>query len=247
MSEHLSYSRDGEVGRIVFSNPPVNAFTLATIRDLDRVLEEIREDAPGIVLLESDIDGTFSAGGDVNWLADQEPETLRRFTSVIHKTFRTIETIPTLFVAAIDGNCLAGGFELALACDMRFAADGDFALGLTEADIGSLPGGGGPKRLSQELGRGTAIELIVDATRLSPAEAYDLGLVQKLYDPDEFDAALQRYVDELTEGSTQAYGAAKLAVTNGLNMSTEEALAYENILASSIRHTDEYQERHAEF
>ena len=96
-----------------------------------------------------------------------------------HETFRKMENTPIIFIAVIAGHCLGGGFELALACDLRFAAEGSYQIGLPEVNLGLFPGSGGTQRLPTPGRLSKGIDLIANATTMKPAEAKDLGLVDR--------------------------------------------------------------------
>src|SRR5258708_11892094 len=100
-----------------------------------------------------------------------------------HETFRKMETTPLVFIAAISGHCLGGGLELALACDLRFAAEGAYQIGLPEVNLGLFPGSGGTQRLPRLVGLSRGLDMIATATTLKPADAKEAGIVDRLY-PD---------------------------------------------------------------
>ena len=100
-----------------------------------------------------------------------------------HEAFRKMENTPLVFIAAIAGHCLGGGLELALACDMRFASEGSYQIGLPEVNLGLFPGSGGTQRLPRLVGLSKGLDLIANATTLKPAEAKDVGIIDRLF-PD---------------------------------------------------------------
>jgi enoyl-CoA hydratase/carnithine racemase len=243
----LAFQTASGIGRIVFDKPPVNVFTRETILDLERAVNDAKESDIDILTIESAVEGIFSAGGDVNWIGETDPKGLYDFNARFHEVFRTIETLPMVVFALIDGHCLGGGFELALACDLRFASEAEWEIGLTEVEVGAYPGGGGPHRLMREVGPSTALELIIEGKRLSPRECLELGLVQKVFDADEFDETTHEYLTELDRGPTQAFVTAKLAIQRGHDMGIESALAYEQELARNLRRTDAYKTGHESY
>src|SRR6202171_4116646 len=97
-----------------------------------------------------------------------------------HETFRKMENTPLVFIAVIAGHCLGGGFELALACDLRFAAEGSYQIGLPEMNLGLFPGSGGTQRLPRLVGLSKGLDLIANATTLQPAQANGTGTVERL-------------------------------------------------------------------
>jgi enoyl-CoA hydratase len=132
-----------------------------------------------------------------------------------HELLLRINRVGATFIAAIDGSALGGGCELALACDLRYMADGDFLIGQPEILLGIIPGGGGTQRLARLLGGGRALELVLEGSALSPAEALTAGLVNRVL-------PLDRLLDEAVETAQRlarrpriAVAAAKRAVYEG--------------------------------
>ncbi|WP_255152098.1 enoyl-CoA hydratase/isomerase family protein [Halorarius halobius] len=242
MSAPFAYAESDGVGTITMQKPPANGLSLDSMRVLSDALDTVRDEAVPVVVVESDLDGMFSAGGDLSWYEEATPGELDAFAELLHENLRRMETMGTLFLAAIDGHALAGGFELALGCDFRFVSRGDWRIGLTETDIGAIPGGGGTQRLPREVGRSRALKMIVDAEQLSPEEALEAGLVQELYDPDELEAAVHEYARELADGPTLAYAAAKEAVTRGAEMHIDDGLAFERARESELGESDDFEE-----
>ncbi len=145
-----------------------------------------------------------------------------------HEAFRKMETSPLIFVAAISGHCLGGGFELALACDLRFAAEGGYQIGLPEVNLGLFPGSGGTQRLPRRIGLAKAIDFIANATTLKPAEAKEAGLVDRLFpDAAACRAGAIEYAAKLGDGPSVAIGHAKLAATLGYGGPIDVGLALE--------------------
>ena len=136
---------------------------------------------------------------------------LERFHDLLLRMNRAGAT----FVAALDGSALGGGCELALACDLRYMADGDFVIGQPEILLGIMPGGGGTQRLARLLGSGRALELVLEGTALSPAQALELGLVTRVVPAAQvLDEALET-AHRLARRPRIAVAAAKRAVYEG--------------------------------
>jgi enoyl-CoA hydratase/carnithine racemase len=145
-----------------------------------------------------------------------------------HEAFRKMENSPLVFIAAISGHCLGGGFELALACDLRFAAEGSYQIGLPEVNLGLFPGSGGTQRLPRRIGLAKAIDFIANATTLKPAEAKEAGFVDRLLpDAAACRAGAIEYAAKLGEGPAVAIGHAKLAATLGYGGPLDLGLALE--------------------
>ncbi|HYM66952.1 MAG TPA: enoyl-CoA hydratase/isomerase family protein, partial [Patescibacteria group bacterium] len=126
------------------------------------------------------------------------------------------------------GHCLGGGFELALACDLRFAAEGSYQIGLPEINLGLFPGSGGTQRLPRLVGLSKGLDLIAHATTMKPAQASELGLVDRLFpDAAVCRAGAVEYAAQLAEGPTVAIGHAKLAISQGYGAPLDLGLAIE--------------------
>src|SRR5919206_1792954 len=158
----VSRERDG-VALIHLNRPPANSYDRAFLDDLNAAVDEVRWDSDirGAVLVSDLAPRFFSAGADiVNFRTSTQQQ---RVMTVLHahEILLKIEHTPKVFVAAIGGHALGGGLEIALACDLRFAASGDYRLGTPEATLGLLPGNGGTQRLPRLIGRNRALDLMI--------------------------------------------------------------------------------------
>jgi enoyl-CoA hydratase/carnithine racemase len=176
----MYHVQDG-VASIMLNRPEVhNAMNNAMRRELTEVFGQVRsDDAVGVILVAGAGERAFSAGADIREFV--EPQVPTQFREARRRfDFRAeMDRCPQPIVAAIRGHCFGGGLELALACDIRVAAD-DARLGLTEIDLAIIPGGGGTQRLPRLIGRGKALEMILTGSRIPAAEAYRIGLVERV-------------------------------------------------------------------
>ena len=221
--------KDGSVGIIVLDRPPANSYDYDFLRELGAAVDDARyDDDVRAVVVTSASEKFFSAGADIT--AFRAGSTNRRAMTALlgHEVFRKFENSPMVFVAAIAGHALGGGLELALACDMRFAARGAYRIGLPEVNLGLFPGSGGTQRLPRVVGLSRAIDLIVTARTLSPEEAAELGIVDRLYDDAQAcRAAALEYCAKLAEGPSEAIGRAKVAASLGYSAPLDLGLAIE--------------------
>ncbi|HZQ48905.1 MAG TPA: enoyl-CoA hydratase/isomerase family protein [Candidatus Dormibacteraeota bacterium] len=221
--------KEGKVGVIVLDRPPANSYDYAFLREFASAIDDARADADvRNVVVASASEKFFSAGADVTQFAAGTAR--QRFMTALlaHEAFRKMEMSPLVFVAAIAGHCLGGGFELALACDLRFAAEGSYQIGLPEVNLGLFPGSGGTQRLPRRIGLAKAIDFISNATTLKPAEAKEAGLVDRLFpDAAACRAGAVEYAAKLGEGPSVAIGHAKLAATIGFGGPMDVGLALE--------------------
>src|SRR4029077_15548347 len=180
------------------------------------------------VLVTSASEKFFSAGADVGAFAAGTSRSRFMTALLAHETFRKMENTPLVFIAVIAGHCLGGGFELALACDLRFAAEGAYQIGLPEGNLRLFPGPRGPQRPPRGDRLGKAIDFTANATTLKPAEAKAEGLVDRLFpDAAACRAGAIEYAAKLGDGPSVAIGHAKLAATLGYGGPIDVGLALE--------------------
>ncbi len=144
-------------------------------------------------------------------------------------------------VAAINGYCLAGGFELALACDIRIASQ-SASFGLPEVALGIVPGAGGTQRLPRLAPLGAALELLLTGERISAADAYRLGIVNRVVPPEELMPTSLALAERICANGPLAVRAVKQAVYRGLHLPLDEALRFEQLLAEPVRQTQDASE-----
>ena len=180
----------------------------------------------------------FSAGADIReFVEPQVPVQLREQRRRLD--FRQVmEGCPQPIIAAIRGVALGGGLELALACDIRIAAE-DARLGLTEINLAIIPGGGGTQRLPRLVGRGKALEMILTGARIGAAEALRLGLVERVVPPGDVLTAAFALARDLAGKSPIALRYAKEAVVKGLQLPLADGIRLENDLATLLRTTED--------
>jgi enoyl-CoA hydratase/carnithine racemase len=211
------------VGWITLDRPPANSYDAAFLEELDRCVGEVAEAEVAVAVIRSASDRFFSAGADVKAFLERSPEDNMVMCRRAHQVLGRFAEEAPLFVAAIAGHALGGGYEIALACDIRIAAEGRYRIGLPEVTLGLLPGTGGTQRLPRLIGRGRALELMTTGRTVSPAEAERIGMVDRLVPAAEFDQA----VAELAAGAPLAVAAITRVVNDGLERSLEDALERE--------------------
>jgi enoyl-CoA hydratase/carnithine racemase len=138
-----------------------------------------------------------------------------------------IERTPKVFVAAINGHALGGGLEIALACDFRFVAEGEYRIGLPEVTLGLLPGNGGTQRLTRLVGRTRALDMMITNQQINAARALEIGLVERVFAADRLVEEAVEYVARLGKGARMAVGNIKVATRIGADLPLEGALALE--------------------
>lgn len=221
----LTIARDSGVATIRIDRPPANAVNPAMIEEFLDVLPPLLAD-PGVRCLV--LTGTgkfFVAGADIavmRDLSDANQAKMRRWIDVQ----RLLERAPKPVVAALNGHALGGGAELSLACDLRILSAA-VSFGFPEIALGLFPGAGGSQRLPRLVGPHRAKQLMIDGSRLSAARALELGLVDRVVEPAEFDTVVAETARGLAAKPTAAIGLLKRVVDEGYGLPIEEALLRE--------------------
>jgi len=215
------------VGWITLDRPPDNTYDPAFLEELDRCGGEVAEAEVAVAVIRSASERFFSAGADVKAYLERPVEESLAKARRAHQVLGRFADEAPLFVAAIAGHALGGGYEIALACDIRIAAEGRYRIGLPEVSLGLLPATGGTQRLPRLIGRGRALELMTTGRTVTPAEAERLGMVDRLVPAGEFDQAVAALAAGLAGGAPLAVAAITRVVNDGLERSLEDALERE--------------------
>jgi enoyl-CoA hydratase/carnithine racemase len=209
-------------GEIVLDHPPANSYDVGFVRELGEAIAQADASDARVVVVRSASDRFFSAGADIKRFLANDVDANMEMIRVAHEALAAIARSEKLFVAWIAGHALGGGLEIALACDLRYAAQGGFRLGTPEITLGLLPGNGGTQRLPRLIGRGPALELLLTGRQVEPEEALRLGIVSGLFsDADAF----AKHVERLAAGPPLAIAAIKRLVHR--DASLEDGLARE--------------------
>jgi enoyl-CoA hydratase len=180
----IRVDREDAVGVVtVDRQDALNALDVATLTELrDRLRELAQDDGVGAVVLTGAGEKAFVAGADIKYMSGLDVAQAKEWGALGHETGRLLETMPKPTIAAVNGFALGGGCELALACDIRYAAT-NAKLGQPEVNLGIIPGWGGTQRLARVCGLGVAKELIFTGRLVDADEALRIGLVNAVHDP----------------------------------------------------------------
>ncbi len=237
------YSREGNVGYITLDNPPANSYDLAFMEELGGCADAAAgDDGARAVIFRSASERFFSAGADIKAFNANTTEQNMEMIRTAHENLGRIAETPKIFIAQIGATALGGGLEMALACDLRFGAEGEYYLGLPEATLGLLPGNGGTQRLPRLIGVTRALDLMITGRRLSPAEAYELGILDRLFPADQLEEETVKYAEGLASGAAGAIGSIKLAVRRGIDRPLKEGLQIERELVEPLFESEESKE-----
>ncbi|MFL6294542.1 MAG: enoyl-CoA hydratase/isomerase family protein [Actinomycetes bacterium] len=212
------------VGWITLDRPPANSYDAGFLEELDQAIGQVAEAEVAVAVVRSANERFFSAGADVKAFLERSADDNMVMCRRAHRVLDRFAAEAPLFVAAIAGHALGGGYEIALACDIRVAAEGRYRIGLPEATLGLLPGTGGTQRLPRLIGRGRALELMTTGRTVTPAEAERLGMVDRLVPAGEFDQAVAALAADLAAGAPLAVAAITRVVNDGLERPLDDAL-----------------------
>jgi enoyl-CoA hydratase/carnithine racemase len=237
-------AKDG-IAWITLDDPPANTYSYGMMRELDAAILDARMDASvHAIVLRGEGEKFFCAGADIKMLTEADPAFKYAFCLHANETLNRLEQTPKIVIAALNGHCVGGGLEIALAADLRVAKKGGGKIGLPEVSLGVLPGTGGTQRLARALGRSRAFALMATGRTFSFDEAHDLGLVQEIFEPAEFDAQVEAYTAQFLPPSkaSKAVGLIKRAVVSGLEMGFTDGLALERELQQRLFESDDARE-----
>ncbi|MCC6903730.1 MAG: enoyl-CoA hydratase/isomerase family protein [Polyangiaceae bacterium] len=246
MSNLIGYKTDHGVARITLDDPPSNAYTHEMMRELDDAIVEARFDPDvHVLLLTGSGDRHFCSGADLDLLRESDPTFKYYFSMHVSETLKRLEETPKLCIAALNGHASGGGFDLAMACDIRIARQGPFRLGSPEVKLGLLPAGS--QRLTRLVGAARALQIMIEGEDFSLEQALDWGLIHYLWETDSlesFQAKVSAYAHKFTppEKAALAVGRIKRAVHAALELPLEQGLALERALAAELFTTDDARE-----
>ena len=225
-SEFVRLEVDEGVGTIRLDRPRMNAISVAVQEELAAVAAEVveRDDIRAVVLYGGE--RVFAAGNDVKEMATMSHIDMVKRSGPLQGVVTQIARIPKPVVAAVTGYALGGGCELALAADVRFAAD-DAVLGQPEILLGIIPGAGGTQRLSRLVGPSRAKDLIFTGRFVKAEEALAIGLVDRLFPADRVYEEAVAWARQFSGAATYALRAAKESIDRGAEVDLDSGLEIE--------------------
>lgn len=222
----LEIGDDGIAVLTIDRQDKLNALSPQVTEEIGQALLEIESESPRVIIVTGAGDRAFVAGADISEMNSMTPLEAKRFTEVGHAAMALLDrsTVPT--IAAVNGFALGGGCELALACDIRIAAE-NALFGFPEVGLGILPGMGGTQRLPRLIGPALAKELIFSARRIDAAEAKEIGLVNRVVGQGEALNAAQELAAEISANGPVAVRHAKAAANRSFDVDLISGLEYE--------------------
>ncbi|MBP1862990.1 enoyl-CoA hydratase [Clostridium tetanomorphum] len=226
--ENLIVKVEEGIAEITIDRPKaLNALNSENLKELAVVIKQISENKDVKVLIITGAGNkAFVAGADITEMKDSNAVQGRELARLAQKVFSDIENMPQIVIAAVNGYALGGGCELSMACDIRVASS-KAKFGQLEVNLGITPGFAGTQRLPRLVGKGIAKELIVTTDMIDAKEAYRIGLVNKIYEPEELMTKAKEMAKKIMSKGSYAVSLAKAAINNGMNMDTESAYNYE--------------------
>ncbi|MHA1236425.1 MAG: enoyl-CoA hydratase/isomerase family protein [Candidatus Hodarchaeales archaeon] len=216
-----------------------NALNEATIIELNTAIENVsKSQDTKVVIITGTGSKAFIAGADITMFQNNTPIGIRNVILMLQELLNKIEDLKVPVIASINGFCLGGGLELAMACDLRIAGD-NASLGQPEITLGLIPGAGGTQRLSRLVGNGLAKEIIMFGDKFSPERAKDIGLVNWVVPAKELEQETMKIAERLVQGPSFALNMAKEAINRGTEMSLLDAIRMEaELFALCFSHED---------
>jgi enoyl-CoA hydratase len=238
--ENILVERRDRVGLVRVNRPrALNALDGATMRELMDALEALDADEHvGCMVITGD-ERAFAVGADINEMADATVVEMLYAGRI--ELWDRLRGIGKPVIAAVSGWCLGGGCELAMACDMIVAGE-SATFGQPEINLGIIPGAGGTQRLTRAVGKAIAMEMVLGARRLSAAEAYQFGLVNRVVAPESYLDEALRLADEIASKAPVALRLAKEAVNKAFEMTLSEGVAFERRLFYMLFATEDQKE-----
>lgn len=230
----VDYQKEGKIAIFTINRPEAfNALSMQVHKELiEAMLDFKNDDALWVGIVTGAGSKSFSAGQDIKEFRPGRIEAQDLVYGVPDKIWKPI-------IAAINGWCLGGGLELALACDLRIAAE-HARFGQPEINIGYMPGGGGTQRLPRFIPWAKAAELLLTGEPIDAQEAYRLGLVNKVVPLDQLMSTAKEWAELICKKGPLGVRASKEAMIRGYSMSLEEGLELERSLNNGLRDTEDF-------
>lgn len=246
--ENLIVQISNHVALLAINRPQaLNSLNPATLNELELVIAALETDPQvKVVIITGAGKKAFVAGGDISVMQPLGPMEAREVARQAQKLFNAIEYSSKVMIAAINGYALGGGCELAMACDIRIAAE-TAKLGQPEINLGIIPGWTGTQRLPRLVGKGKAKQMMFTGDMVSAAEAEKIGLVNQVVAQTELLNVAQALAEKIASKSQVAIRLIKEAVDNGMEMEIGKAFNYEADLFALCFSTEDQKEGMAAF
>lgn len=225
--EYLLYEERESIGIITINRPSaLNALNADVLAELDKMLDTIDTNKTRCVIITGTGEKSFVAGADIGSMLPLSKSEGKQWCLDGNAVFRKLELLPIPVIAAVNGFALGGGCELAMACDIRLAAE-NAIFGQPEAGLGITAGFGGTQRLPRLVGEGIAKELLYTTAKIDAARAKEIGLANEVYPLEELMPAALKMAGKIARNAPIAVRATKKAVNEGMQTDLDKAIAIE--------------------
>jgi len=244
----VQYRAQDGIAFLTLNDPPANTYTYEMMQALDNAILKARMDeGVQVIVITGNGEKFFSAGANINMLANVTPTFKYFFCLHANETLSRLEQTPKLVIAAINGHCVGGGLEIAMAADIRIARGNAGKMGLPEVSLGVLPGTGGTQRLARLVGKSKAIELMATGQLFDFERGLELGLLNQILDAkthEQFTQQVAEYAAQFTtpNKAAGAVGRIKRSVQTGAEIPFESALALERELQQLLFQSEDAKE-----
>jgi enoyl-CoA hydratase len=244
----VQYHVENGIAFLTLNDPPANTYTHEMMQTFDqRILAARMDESVQVIVITGSGEKFFCAGANINMLAKVTPTFKYYFCLHANETLSRLEQTPKLVIAAVNGHCVGGGLEVAMAADIRIARRNAGKMGLPEVSLGVLPGTGGTQRLLRIVGKSKAIELMATGQLFDFERGEQLGIVNRIIDAEtleQFMQAVKEYAAQFTlpNKAAGAVGRIKRSVQTGAEIPFEAALALERELQQQLFQSEDAKE-----
>ena len=241
----IDYRVEKGVAIFELNDPPANTYTYEMNRELDECILKARmDDEVHVIVMRGAGEKFFSAGANIKMLSEVTPQFKYYFCLHANETLLRFEQTPKLVIAALNGHCVGGGLEIAMAADIRIALKGAGKVGLPEVTLGVLPGTGGTQRLSRIVGKSRAIQIMAEGGLFEFEKAQEWGIINYVWPAEKWWDRVMEYAWSFCppNKAAKAVGRIKRAVQTGWEIPIESALAVERELQQQLFQSEDAKE-----
>ncbi|MEM3731569.1 MAG: enoyl-CoA hydratase-related protein [Candidatus Bathyarchaeia archaeon] len=246
--KYIIYEKSDGIATITLNRPEaLNALSKEVVEEVMSALQDAEKDEnTRVIVLTGAGEKAFSAGADIKSMKGMNATKARELSTMGWKLCHMLENLEKPVIAAINGYALGGGLEVAMACDIRIAAE-NARMGQTEINIGLIPGWGGTQRLPRLIGKTKAMELILTGKMVDAKTAEQLGLINMVVPQEKFRETVRQFALDLAQKAPIALKVAKALINKGLDASLDAGLALEREGIGVVGSTEDLQEGVAAF
>lgn len=240
--KNVIFEKEEKIAIVTINRPKaLNALNSETLLEIDSIIDKIAVDDDILAVILTGSGKAFVAGADISEMKDLNASGGRKFGILGNKVFRKLENLEKPVIAAVNGFALGGGCEISMACDIRIASS-KAKFGQPESGLGITPGFGGTQRLARLVGLGMAKELIYTAKMIKADEAFRIGLVNKVVEPDVLMDEAKTLANQIISNAPIAVRLCKSAINRGIQTDIDTGIAYESEVFGECFATEDQKE-----